>query len=195
MWRRPAVYGIAFALVTFIPGLVLGSLRKLEVILLPRPFVEFTFRYSILPMESRLLLMLPKGNTRFASLDVSSFQPDIFTQQIFVAAFLSFFAVLLILTLQALAGAIDSGLLKQKLSVILRMLLVAELVRELSMFALLLHQAVPSAELPTEQVVLPFVYFVAPLGLVLFTSIAGLAIWLIFAVISRNALRLGKIIL
>ncbi len=191
MWRRPMLYGIAFALVTFVPGFVLGSLRNAEVLLLPRSLVEFLFPYSILPFEFRALLLLPQENSGLVRLDMHRFQPDVFTQQIFVAAFLSFFAVLLILTFQALAGAQDSRFLQQKPSAILWMLVVCEVFRELSVVALLLGRGVLSANLPTEQVVLPFVYFMAPLGLALFTSVVGLALWLLLATISRHAFRLG----
>jgi len=189
IWRSPTLYGTACALVIFIPGLALGSLRNAEILLLPRWFVEVVFPYSILPLERWLLLLLPVGNARFGKLDVSSFQPDVFTQQIFVAAFLSFFAVPLILTLQALAGATDFRLLQQRPSAIFRSLIVCGLARQMSAFTLLLR--VPSPKLPTEYVVLPFVYFTAPLALILFTSMAGIGLWLLVAAVARYAFPPG----
>jgi len=157
------------------------ALGRAEILLLPRWLVELIFPVTTLPFESALISILLETNPRLGKLVGNGIQSDIFTQQIFALSFLSFFAVLLILTVQALADALCSGAYQQTISGILKALLMLELIRVFTIYILLVDRGSLIVTLPTNRIVLEFLFATAPLALIFSTSFAGVGIWLLLA--------------
>jgi hypothetical protein len=98
-------YSSAIAFLLFVPGTALLLFGKGETLLFPKPVIDFIFPFTISPPEKLLLTTITENFKVLGEVTLADFdRVDVFVQQFFVMSLLFFFAVLLILMLQARAS-------------------------------------------------------------------------------------------
>lgn len=175
--RKPALYGNAIGFIALVPGCILVALRGNEALLLPRSIIELIFPLTVLPFEPALISILLEWNPRLGVLATNGAQPSIFVQQIFAVSFVAMLSAVLILTVQALADALNPEVFQQTILGFLKGLLVSELIRIGLISMLLVDQKTVGMTVPSARLVSHFLVWIAPLGLPLVSSLIGVSVW------------------
>ncbi len=172
-------YALAMTFLFFVPGSLLSIFSRFQPAFLPRAVVELLFPMALFPFEKQSIVAL---NNEFASVNQARMDPeifdrlDIFGQQIFVVALLSFFLMLVIYGLKVRAGALYAQPTIELMPVLVILIIASVVARVFFAYLLVANMDSINSNLPSQIAVFHLLNAIAPEGLILFDCLMAISL-------------------
>lgn len=168
------------AFLCFVPGITLLIFSKVQPLVLPPTVIDWLFPITILPPEKLLVVLF----TRLGHHPISLIDPadlSVFHKQFFVLSFLFFFLSLLIVTLQARASALYQDPRTMPVSILVKGVVIAELLRISMIWVQLMDVRTVQFE-ALQGVAFHFLHAIAPAGLIMASCGMATGLWQLGAI-------------